>query len=148
VAVTPNTEAALWSFGVMVLGGMSLGAWATLYGSFRSAIRLDSASGTAADVLWFFPAVGLFLAALAVAAWGELRVWAVVAAAVGFLLWWGLAHPLVGWLTAVVCRAMSRALRWATRPFRRAGHRVGRGLGAALKPAWALMKRLVRIDSR
>lgn len=130
----------------MALGGMGVGALATLYGSFRAAVRCDPASGAAADVLWFAPAVGLFLAALAVAAWGELRLWAVVATAVGFALWMSLADPLVGWMATAVCRGGARAAEWATRPFRRGARRAGRGLAGPLRRAWGAVARFVRID--
>ncbi|MCL8208547.1 MAG: spore cortex biosynthesis protein YabQ [Actinomycetia bacterium] len=144
--MTTGTGAALWSFAVMVLGGMGVGALATLYGSARTAVRWGPLSGGFGDVLWFVPATGIFLASLALATWGELRLWAIVAAAVGFGLWMGLAHPVVGWVATAACRVGAWATDRLTRPGRWAARHLVRGAAHGVQGVRALAGRLVRID--
>jgi spore cortex biosynthesis protein YabQ len=108
----------------MGLAGMGLGLMVTVYGAMRASWRLGRIIGDAVDWLWFVPAGVLVVVALFVADWGQLRLWAVVAMAVGFLMWTGLAEPLL----FPVCRGVTAALaafgRWLVRPLR--------GLGAVV----------------
>lgn len=92
----------------MVLAGMALGFLATVYGACRYAWRFGRAVSGLADGFWFLSAALVFIAGLVVADWGQLRLWALVLAGVGFGLWTLLAEPvwfyIVGFLAAVAAR--------------------------------------------
>lgn len=92
----------------MVLAGMALGLLATLYGACRYAWRFARLASDLSDGLWFMAAALVLLAGLVVADWGQLRLWTLVLAGVGFGLWTLLAEPLLFYIASFMAAALAR----------------------------------------
>jgi hypothetical protein len=133
---------ALWSVAVMILAGMALGGWTSLYAAKRAAWRWRRTLGALADWTWFVVVAAIVLISLFIADWGQLRAWTLVAAALGFTLWMGLAHPLC-FAGAV---AAFTGLRRAWRAAGRAGRWLGRTAFAVIvdRPRACLLRRYRR----
>lgn len=133
------TADALWSIAVMVLTGMGLGVMATAYAACRASCRFWRVLGHLSDWLWFVVAAILLVMGLVVADWGQLRLWALVALAIGFAVWMALAQPLALTLLVFVARAVKvMILDWALAPF----WWLGQGLS---RMSLAIVKRLSTI---
>jgi spore cortex biosynthesis protein YabQ len=115
-----STADALWAGAVMALAGMVLGLMATVYGAERAVWRFGRMTGAVADWLWWVLATAVLLVGLFVADWGQLRGWALVTAAIGFLGWWWLAHPLLDRVCRAIATGLSRVWGIMVWPFRMA----------------------------
>ena len=112
-------DAALWAGAVMALAGVALGIGMTVYGALRAAWRLPRGVGDVVDVLvvvvWGLPvALGLL-----VAAWGTVRLWAVVTLMVGLGVWTWLGAPLTGRVVRACAERVARVMHWLSAPCRR-----------------------------
>jgi spore cortex biosynthesis protein YabQ len=136
-----STPDALWAGAVMVLAGMGVGLFATMYHAWRRVCRPGRLIGAVADWGWWIPVTLIILVGLFVADWGQLRAWSLVLLAAGAGIWWGLAHSLVDGVLRFVGAALLRAIRAILAPWRWAFRRlamllagVARTLGAHLPP--------------
>lgn len=121
------------AFVFLMLTGCALGLSFDLYRAACAVRRLPPSVLGAADALYALSAAGIVAAGLLLAAWGEVRLYAVLALSGGTALYYLLASPAVlpaaVWTARAVHRALAAAgalLATAIGPLRAAPPAVGR----------------------
>ena len=119
------------AFTFLALTGCALGLSFDLYRALRSVRRMGRLAGDLADGAYGLLAAALVAAGLLGAAWGEVRLYSVLALAAGGSAYFLLASPLVLPAARRGARAAHRlivgALRLAWRPVRWCGGQAARG---------------------
>ncbi|MGC8486602.1 MAG: spore cortex biosynthesis protein YabQ [Clostridia bacterium] len=108
---------ALWGFSVTVLAGVALGLLESLYTAHLRVARFRRGFHDAADFLLCLVATVVVAAGIAVADWGQLRLWSLVGMGMGVGLFFALGRPLVLIVMAAIERALRRFVLLMARPF-------------------------------
>lgn len=107
-----------------MLAGILLGLLESLYTAHLRVARFRRGWNDATDLILCLVGTLVVAAAIAVADWGQLRLWSVVGMALGFGIFVALGRPLVLLATSAIERALCRLVRTLGRPFAWIGRRA------------------------